>query len=57
MKDKLSLLLTIPLLNFGVLSGQSDRVYTEADYDRAASKLILIQGSGWGNKDKGIIDF
>ncbi len=39
MKNKLSFLLIISLLCSGLLSGQSDRVYTEADYDRAASML------------------
>ncbi len=39
MKNKLFFLLIISLLCSGALSGQSNRVYTEAAYDRAASML------------------
>jgi dienelactone hydrolase len=44
MKNKLSVLLIMPFVLYGQLTGQAGKIYTNADYDRAASMLGINAG-------------
>lgn len=44
MKTKLSLLLILSIMELSLLTGQTGRIYTNADYDLAASRLSVNAG-------------